>query len=125
MVTPVLRTILFLASVFITLWIMYKIRKSKAKIEDSIFWVLFSFALIILSLFPQIAYWLSGVLGIQTPVNFIFLTILFALIVKVFRLSLRVSQLESKQQDFVQRYALDRAEDADPQKRGDRGSGAK
>lgn len=84
-----------------------------AKIEDSVFWVFFSFMLILLSLFPQIAYWLAGVLGIQTPVNFIFLSILFALILKIFKLSLRISQLESKQQDFVQRYAIDHVEEDD------------
>lgn len=33
----VLRVVLFFASIFIMLWIMYKIRKSKAKIEDSVF----------------------------------------------------------------------------------------
>lgn len=117
MLSPVLRTILFLASVCITLWIMYKIRKSMAKIEDALFWIFFSFMLIVLSLFPQIAYWLSELLGIQTPVNMIFLAIIFALIVKIFKLSLRISQLENKQQDFVQRYAIDFAEDADPQRK--------
>lgn len=115
MLSVVLRTILFLASVAITLWVMHKIRRSMAKIEDSVFWVLFSFMLIVLSLFPQIAYWLSGVLGVQSPVNFIFLIILFAMIVKIFKLSLRISQLESKQQEFVQRYAMDHREDVDSQ----------
>ena len=107
MLTNVLRIILFLASVSISLWILIKIGKAKAKVEDSLFWILFSFILIVLSVFPQIAYWLSDMLGVQSPVNFIFLTILFALIIKIFRLSIRVSHLESKQQDLVQRYAID------------------
>lgn len=107
MITSVLRAILFLSSILISLWILIKIGKAKAKVEDSLFWILFSFMLIVLSVFPQIAYWLSGILGVQSPVNFIFLAMLFALILKIFRLSIRVSQLESRQQDLVQRYAVD------------------
>lgn len=118
MLSTVLRIILFLASVGITLWIMFKIRKAKAKVEDSVYWIAFSFMLIVLSLFPQIAYWLSGILGIQAPVNFIFLMILFAMIIKIFKLSLRISQLESKLQDFAQRYAIDHAEDVDSHTNG-------
>lgn len=107
MLSFVLRSILFLTSIGITLWMMYKIRKSKAKTEDSIFWLFFSFVLVVLSVFPQIAYWMSDLLGIQAPVNFIFLAILFVLIVKIFMLSVHVSRLESKLQDLVQRYAID------------------
>lgn len=107
MLSNVLRAFLFLASVWIALWILRKIRKAKAKVEDSLFWILFACMLIVLSLFPQIAYWLSGLLGVQSPVNFVFLAVLFAMILKIFRLSIRVSQLESKQQELVQRYAID------------------
>lgn len=107
MLTSVLRVILFLGSVWISLWILIKIGKERAKVEDSLFWILFSFMLIVLSVFPQIAYWLSGMLGVQSPVNFIFLAILLALILKIFRLSILVSQLESRMQELVQRYAID------------------
>lgn len=117
MLTRVLRISLLLASIIISAWILYKIRKAKAKVEDSLFWIFFSFMLIILALFPQIAYWLSDLLGIQTPVNFVFLAILSAMILKIFRLSLRISQLESKLQDLVQKYAIDKLEQEDAQKR--------
>lgn len=107
MLTSVLRIVLFLGSVWISLWILIKIGREKAKVEDSLFWILFSFMLIVLSIFPQIAYWLSGLMGVQSPTNFIFLVILLALILKIFRLSILVSQLESKVQELVQRYAID------------------
>lgn len=67
--------------------------------------------LVVLAVFPRIAYWLAGLLGVQAPVNFIFLVILFALIVKVFMLALRMSKVESKLQDFAQKYAIDHVED--------------
>lgn len=37
-----------------------------------------------------------------------FLAIIFVLIVKLFRLSIKISQLESKMQTFVQTYAIDK-----------------
>lgn len=107
MITSLLRIILFLSAVLISLWILIKIGKEKAKVQDSLFWILFSFILIILSVFPQIAYWLSDKLGVQSPVNFIFLAVLFVLIVQIFRLSILISKLESRQQDLIQRYAID------------------
>ncbi len=121
MLTNVLRVFLFLASVFISIWILRKIRKAKAKVEDSLFWILFSFMLIVLSLFPQIAYWLSGLLGVQSPVNFVFLAVLFAMILKIFRLSIRVSQMESKQQELAQRYAIDRLSESEALRKQSKG----
>ena len=125
MLSNVLRVFLFLASVFISLWVLRKIRKAKAKVEDSLFWILFSFMLIVLSLFPQIAYWLSGMLGVQSPVNFVFLAVLFAMILKIFRLSIRVSQLESKQQELVQRYAIDHLSESEALKIQSKGESSK
>lgn len=107
MITSLLRVILFFSAILISLWILIKIGKAKAKVEDSLFWILFSFILIVLSVFPQIAYWLSDVLGVQSPVNFIFLAILFVLILKIFRLSILISKLEDRQQDLIQRYAIE------------------
>ena len=49
----VLRAILILASVLTCFWILRKIRKSQVRIEDSVFWLLFSLGLIVLSLFPS------------------------------------------------------------------------
>ena len=91
-----LRTALIVISL-LTLWYTArKIRKSQLQIEDSIFWMAFPAALVILSVFPGIATWAAKMLGVQSPVNFIFLAVIFILIVKIFSLSLRISQLDTK-----------------------------
>ena len=64
--------------------------------EDAIFWVVFALILCVLGLFPQITYWMTGIIGIMSPANLIFLVIIFLLIEKVFTLSIIVSQLEEK-----------------------------
>lgn len=83
-----------------------KIRKSKLQIEYALFWVAFSALLIILSLFPQITYWLASVFDIQSPVNLVFLIIIFVLIVKNFMLTIEISNIENRLKEFVQEMAL-------------------
>lgn len=105
-----LRVILIAISVMTWAWILYRIRKAQIKIEDSVFWFLFSAVLVLMGVFPRIVSEGAKMVGVQAPVNFVFLSIIFILIIKLFRMSVRISQLESKLQTFAQRYALDHAE---------------
>lgn len=107
--TMTLRIVLVVVSILNCAWILLRIRKAQVKIEDSVFWILFSAMLIFMSVFPGMITWGTEIVGVQSPVNFVFLAIIFVLLLKVFRLSIRVSQLESKLQAFVQRYAIDKA----------------
>lgn len=70
------------------------------------FWMAFPAALVILSVFPGIATWAAKMLGVQSPVNFIFLAVIFILIVKIFSLSLRISQLDTKIRTLTQEIAI-------------------
>lgn len=106
--TITLRIILLVVSVLNCMWIIRRIRKSQAKIEDSVFWVLFSGLLVCMSVFPQVIEWGAAITGVQSTVNFVFLVIIFVLIVKLFRLSIKLSQIESKVQTFAQTYAIDK-----------------
>jgi len=105
--TTVLRIVLVIVSVLTTWMIMRKIRTSQMRIEDSIFWIGFSFMLILFSVCPQIVYWMSDLSGTQTPVNFIFTFIIFVLIVRMFRMTVKISQLETRLRDLVERIAIE------------------
>ncbi|MBQ2404921.1 MAG: DUF2304 domain-containing protein, partial [Lachnospiraceae bacterium] len=63
--------------------------------------------LIVFSVFPQIVFKMSELVGTQSPSNFIFLFIIFVLIVRMFQMSTKISQLESKLKDLVARIAID------------------
>lgn len=102
-----LRGVLVAASLLTTFLIMRRIRKEKMVIEDSLFWIGFSFMLIIFSIFPQIVFKMSDLVGTQSASNFIFLFIIFVLIVKMFQMSMKISQLESKFKDLVARIAIE------------------
>ncbi len=104
-----LRVVLIAVSLLHFLWTMFQIKRAKVKIEDSVYWLCLSVILILMGVFPSVVMWGAGLLGIQSPVNFVFLVIIFCLSLKVFKLSIRISQLEYKLQVFTQRYALDQS----------------
>ncbi|MGO5165176.1 MULTISPECIES: DUF2304 domain-containing protein [unclassified Candidatus Paralachnospira] len=105
--TTVLRVVLIIVSLLVFFVMMKKIRQAKVKIEDSMFWVLFALLLVVFSIFPGAADWLSDLVGTMSTANFIFMLMIFLLLIKNFAMSLRISQLETKVKELVQRIALD------------------
>jgi len=109
--TATLRIVLIIVSFANCVWVLRRIRKAQVKIEDTVFWILFSAFLVLMSLFPKVVEWGAKILGVQSPVNFIFLAIIFVLILKVFRMTMKLSVLESKIAAFAQSYAIKQMRD--------------
>lgn len=101
------RIILILASLMTTLYIVRKIRNSKLQIEYAIFWIILSFLLILISIFPVLVTIPTNIIGMQAPVNFVFLVIIFILLIKAFMQTIEHSQLENKLNNLVQKIAID------------------
>lgn len=88
-------------------------QKSKTgKITDRVFyfWTLFAIMLVLFSIFPQIADWMSELVGVYSTTNFIFLLIIFILLVKCFQLTMDISKLDNKVKELVQKIAIDEKE---------------
>lgn len=102
-----LRIILVVISMLSMLNILKRVRKSKLQIEYSIFWIVFSILLMLVAVFPQPMFVLAQILGIQSPANMVFLFVIFILLIKLFNMTIEVSQLQYKQQELVQKIALD------------------
>ncbi len=100
------KLILVAISVGTLAYMIRKIRKSQAQIIDMSFWVLFSLALIVIALFPEIAAIISEILGIASSINFVFLAVVFLLLVELFVLAVKVSKLESKLVDLAGEIAI-------------------
>lgn len=107
MMTMTLRVALVLVS-FLTLFLMMrKIRQAKVQIESAIFWIVLALVLVVFSIFPSVADWSARMLGIYSTANFLFLFAIFLLIVKVFYMTIHISQLETKVKELVQQMALE------------------
>ncbi len=102
----VLRVILFVSSLLSFLFVVRSLRKAKVQIYDTTFWIILSALFVVLSIFPQIAIGLAELIGIQSPINLVFLIIIFFLLGHCFIQSLRFSNLEDRFNRLVSDEAL-------------------
>ena len=110
MISLVFRIALIVCSILTTVFMIKKIRNSKLQIEHAIFWLMFAFLLIVISLFPQLTIWGAKLLGIYSSTNFIFLVILF---IKLFMATIEISNLEYRIKELSQKIAIDEKFEAD------------
>lgn len=106
---PILLRILLIASAIAMLFFMLrKIRHAKMKIEYTVFWVIFASILVVMGVFPQLFFMVSEFVGFQSPISMVYLVIIFVLILKIFFLTIQISQLEDKVDNLVQQIAIDK-----------------
>ena len=108
-----IRILLIVGALLTTGYMLARIRKSKLKIEDSVFWIVFSGCIVLLSVFPQIAFWATWLLGIQSPINTVYLFIIFVLLVRLFSVTSKLSQLENRIDKLAQHVAIREKEEKD------------
>lgn len=109
--TVALRIILLVVSLITAFFVMQKIKRSQFTIGDTLYWIMFCAVLLLLSAFPKISYFLSGLFGFITTANFVFVTVIFLLLIKVFLLDIKVSTLQNKLYTLTQKYSLDNKKD--------------
>lgn len=109
--SPILRVLLIVTSVATGIYIRRKLKKSQMQIADVLFWILFAIILIFMSVFPGAVEWLTELLGVISPVNFVFLAVIFLLLVRCFSLSVKVSGLEAKLNNLVEEFGVNRVEE--------------
>ena len=107
MMTVTLRIALILVSVATMVLMIRRIRQSRLQIESAVFWIVLALVLVVFSLFPAAADFAAHCLGIYSTANFLFLFAIFVLIVKVFGMTIHISQLETKIRELVQQMALE------------------
>lgn len=110
MMTLMFRVLLIIISLGTFLLMMRKIRQAKVQIEAAIFWVIFALILVVFSIFPSVADLMARLLGIYSTPNFLFLFVIFLLMIKVFYMTIHISQLETQLKTLVQKMALDEKE---------------
>lgn len=108
MMTPMFRIIIIIISLGTLCLMMHKIRQAKVQIEASIFWVIFAMILVVFSIVPASADFMAGLLGIYSTPNFLFLFVIFLLMVKLFYMTIHISQLETRLKDLVAQMALEK-----------------
>ena len=106
-----MRVLLIIGSVITAFYVLKKIRRSRMRTEDSLFWLFFALILVILGVFPGIAIGVSEWIGVQSPANLVFLVVIFLLIVRVFMMDQQLSKLRQQVTNTMQRVAIDELEE--------------
>ena len=101
-----LRAALLHGTVITMMAILRQIRKRKMRIDSSIFWILFSFILVLIAVFPDLVYIVSSLLGIISPANLVLAGIILILIVKMFLMTMEMSEMKEKLAELARSIAL-------------------
>lgn len=88
----VLQAILLSVCVLFTVYIVKMINKEKLELRYALTWLLASFGLIIVGIFPKLLNTIARILHILSPVNALFLIIIFFLLVIIFTLTIALSK---------------------------------
>lgn len=100
------RSLLIIVSLFFLGYVIKKIRKSQLQIEKALSWFLLALVFLIFAIFPNLVFSLTNLCGMMAPVNFLFLTIIFILLLKSFSTALKIAQLEEKIKNLTQQIAI-------------------
>lgn len=104
---------LLLGSILTFIYIIKKIINHKMQIRDAVQWILWTFFLIIISIFPKIITFISYILGIQDNVHTIFLIIIAYLYIMLFLHSSKISKQSEKIKELTQELALFKKENVE------------
>ena len=104
--SDVLRLFLVIGAVVVFLFVIGQIRRARFDARESLFWLCLGAGLIAVALVPGIAYFFSGLLGFQSPSNFVFLVLITLLLARVFALQADVIALRRQLRELVQEIAL-------------------
>ena len=101
-----LQIILIVATILSFIVLVKNVKKGKLRTDYALGWILCSLALIIIAIFPQIAYFFANLIGVISTANMVFAAIIFMLIILVYILFNKVSMLEEKQKNLIQEIAI-------------------
>ena len=88
-----LQILLIIFTVLFFIILVKNVKKGKLRTDYALAWILCSIALIILSIFPQIAFFVARLIGVISTANIVFAAIIFMLIILVYVLFNKVSML--------------------------------
>lgn len=96
--------------VLVVVALLYLLRTRRIREKYAGVWILLTLAVVVVGAFPQLAFWLSGLVGVQTPVNLVFSLAILVLLGVCIQLSTEVSHLEEETRTLAEEIALLRLE---------------
>ena len=102
-----IRVLLIIGSMLTAVYVLRRVRKSRMRTEDSVFWLVFSLILVLMGLLPNLVTGLAEIIGVMSAANLVFLIVIFLLIIKLFMMDQRISALQQQMTETAQRVAIE------------------
>lgn len=96
------------AAVCVTLVIalVWLLRTRRVREKYAATWIVLTVSVVLLGVFPGLAFWLSDLVGVQTPVNLVFAVAIVVLLAVCVQLSTEVTGLEEETRTLAEELAL-------------------
>jgi len=101
-----LRVFLIVCALLVLVFMIRRMKKAEIHARDTIFWFIFAACFVLIAVFPRIAYYLSGLLGVESPANFVFLLAIAILFIREFTSTIEIAKLREKLNTLTQETAL-------------------
>lgn len=102
----VMRAALFIGPILTLLYFMWQIKKKQMQIDFAVSWCLFCFVIMFFGFFPGVTNWISQQLGFMSPINMVYLLIIFILLLKQFAMSIKLSKMNTQITQLTQAMAI-------------------
>jgi len=101
-----MRILLIVGSLWTAFYVLRRVRKSRMRTEDSVFWLVFSLILVLMGLVPDLVTGLASLMGVMSAANLVFLVVIFLLMIKLFLMDQRISALQRQASETAQKVAI-------------------
>ncbi|MEJ8305018.1 DUF2304 domain-containing protein [Saccharibacillus sacchari] len=106
MITLKLQLLLIAFSLVVLFVFINRTRRYKLELKYALVWIFFSAAGVIVSIFPQIFFFIARVMGIEVPVNAVFLLAVSAIFLTLYSLTVSLSNHSRKLRTLTQEVGL-------------------
>ncbi|MFD5021816.1 DUF2304 domain-containing protein [Paenibacillus sp. NPDC058367] len=101
-----LQLFLIVLSLLFLLLLINMIKKFELQLKYALLWIFVVLIMIIVAVFPQIAFLFTDFFGFQDPSNFVFLLGILCCLIIIFSISISISTLSSKMRQMSQEIGL-------------------
>lgn len=117
MITLKLQLLLIAFSLVVLIVFVNRTRRYKLELKYALVWIFFSASGVIVSIFPQIFFFIARVMGIEVPVNAVFLLAVSAIFLTLYSLTVSLSNHSRKLRTLTQEVGLMQHKMAEMQQR--------
>lgn len=106
MITLKLQITVFLAALLLLFFVIYGIRSGHLQLKHALLWLFLGLINMVFAVFPGAALYLTQLMGIELPVNAMFLTSIVIAYLLILQLSINSSTNELKKRKLAQKLTI-------------------